>query len=60
MVLKSLDRMVSLWLVLKFYGLLGHMPIVWNICISVLLVTLLIALSSYELYLLTWLSCMCA
>ena len=31
----------------------GHMPVMWNICIPVLQVTLLIAVHSYEVYILT-------
>ena len=34
----------------------GHMPIMWNVCILVLLVTLLIVLRSYEVHILTYLS----
>ena len=32
---------------------LEHMPVIWNLCISVLIVTLLIALGSYKVYILT-------
>ena len=27
----------------------GHMPVMWNVCMSVFMVTLFIALSSYEI-----------
>ena len=30
----------------------GHLPVMWNTCKPVLLVTLLIAVSSYEVYIL--------
>ena len=30
----------------------GHMPIMWNVCILVLAVPVLITLSSYEVYIL--------
>ena len=31
----------------------GHVPVMWNICIPVILVTLLFAVSSYGVYILT-------
>ena len=34
----------------------GHMPVMQSVCILVLLVTLLMAVSSYEIYILTELS----
>ena len=37
----------------------GHISIMWNVCISVFLVRLLIAVSSYKAYVLTSLSHMC-
>ena len=37
----------------------GYMPITWNVCIPVLVVTLLIALNLYEAYVLSYLSDMC-
>ena len=37
----------------------GHMPIMYNICMLVFMVTFLIAVSSYEAYILTQLPCIC-
>ena len=34
----------------------GNMPVTWNVCVPVLLVTLLIVVSSYEVYVLGLLS----
>ena len=31
----------------------GHMPVIWNVCMPGVMVTLYIALSSYEIYILT-------
>ena len=28
----------------------GHMPVIWNVCIAVLLVALLLSLSSFRIY----------
>ena len=36
-----------------------HMPIMWNVHIPVLLVTLLIAVNTYKLYVLTWMPHIC-
>ena len=37
----------------------GHMPIMWTVCIPVFLVTILIAESSYDTYILIYLSHVC-
>ena len=37
----------------------GHMPVMWNTCMQVHLVTLLISVSSYGVYILKKLSDMC-